>query len=52
MYQALYNNQVVMTSASSIALYISANHSPLLGGTHSVYKYIHGNMGDFLGYRI
>ena len=31
MYPASYNNQVIMTSTSSTALYISANHIPLLG---------------------
>ena len=41
MYQASCNNQVIMTSTSSIALYISANHSPLLDSTHSVYKHAH-----------
>ena len=40
-YQASCNNQVITTSASSIVLYISASHSPLIEGTHSVYKHVH-----------
>ena len=41
MYRALCNNWVITASTSSIALYISANHSPLLGGIYSVYKHMH-----------
>ena len=54
MHWASCNNQVITTSASSIALYISATHSPILGGPHSVYKHAHivvHDVIDFLEYR-
>ena len=34
-------NWVVSNSASSAILYILTNHSPVLGGTHYVYKHMH-----------
>ena len=40
-YRALCNNWIITTSAPSIALYISAYHSPLQKGAHSVYKHSH-----------
>ena len=41
MYHILHINWVVSNSASSATLYILTNHSPVLEGTHYVYKHVH-----------
>ena len=40
-YCILHINQVISNSASSAILHILTNHSPVLEGTHYVYKYMH-----------
>ena len=41
MYGISHINWVVSNSASSAILYILTNHSPVLEGTHYVYKHMH-----------
>ena len=41
MYDILPINWVVTNSASSIILYISSNHSPILEGAQYYYKHMH-----------
>ena len=41
MYCISHINWVVSNSASSAILYILTNHSPVLEGTHYVYKHVH-----------
>ena len=40
------SNWVITNSTSSIILYTSSNHSPILEGTHYVYKHMHIVIGQ------